>query len=149
MNIKCCLWELSEGLLDNFELKEDSLSYKFFEARKCFWTIICTIRLKKLVSEKKEKFSRVKELMTSQSHDLMKTSRSQSVGDEMYKRMMVMSSYSNTYALELITYFKECGDSEQAFKTYFGRRRVSLYPIVPFSFGSSCLDTAQAVEGAK
>jgi hypothetical protein len=105
MNIKCCLWEIAEGLLDNFELKENSLSYKFFEARKCFWTIVCTIRLTKLVSNKKEKLCRVKELIGN-TEDLMKTSRSQSIGDEMYKRMMVMSSYSNTYALELITYFK-------------------------------------------
>lgn len=136
MNIKCCLWELAEGLLDNFELDESTKSYKFFEARKCFWSIICTIRLKKLVSSKKEKFSRVKELI-SHTPDLLKTSRSQTIGDEMFKRMMVMSSYSNTYALELITYFKECGDCEEAFKTYLGRSRVSLYPIVPFSFNAA------------
>ena len=130
INIKYCFWEMAEGFLKGYELDPNSKSYTFFEARKCFWSIRFTIRLRKILEKSKNQKNFEIEGKTEENRVGVRP-----CGVQMYQQMMLIASASNIHSINLVLKLKTSKTPEIALKEFFSHRGlVMLHPTKKFNF---------------
>jgi len=139
LTIKCCFWELAESVFDSYEQDSSSLSYKFFEVRKCFWAILFSIRLRRTLLSKQQMYKK-----NNDTQLILNNS-----GSEMYKRLMVISSFTSNLTSELVNLIRTRESNGEAFKAYFSKPRAILHQSNSFrliSIGKNMENTVSKID---